>query len=220
MFDWTDESHARLRVMWEQGYHRNVIAAEIGCSPNAVSGKVHRLGYERKLTIADRKALDGPVAEQEIEPQSPPEIIPDTPPEIVPDVPAEIEPLPTVEPTLPTPVANADIIARALRRAKRPEPVNPVAAYVPHTVERITTSPFAKPVVSLRAKKWTERGPRECAYPVGDQPDRPANLECCANRAEPGKSYCSGHLSMMFPERRAREAASRAAKKEAATASA
>lgn len=199
MIDWTDEKHLRLKTMWEQGYRRQAIAAEIGCTPNAVSGKVHRRDYERKLSVAERDAIDKP-PQPEIAPQSPPEIVPASPPEIVPL--PQVEPvLPQVEPVLP-PVAKV---------RHRPVLV-PALPPVVQTVERITISQIGQKVISPRAKQWIHRGTRECAYPVGN-PDRPAHQECCGNTAVLGKPYCSGHLSVMFPERKAKEAFYRQAKR-------
>ena len=203
MIDWTDEKHLRLKTMWEQGYRRQAIAAEIGCTPNAVSGKVHRLGYKRILSVEQRDAIDTPPA-PEIEPQSPPEIAPQSPPEIAPQSPPEIIPLPQVEPVLPPPVAKL-----------RPRPVLvPIALPIVQTVERITISHIGQKVISPRAKQWIHRGARECAYPVGS-PDRPAYQESCGNTAVLGKPYCSGHLSVMYPERKAKEAFYREAKRSA-----
>lgn len=198
---WTDHDYAKLKTLWEQGYHREVIADKIGCTPNAVSGMVHRRGYERLIDVRTRRRLDTSndpqptIPEPEIAPE--PEITPEPSPapEVEPISPPEIEPLPSVEPTLPQPIA----------AKPKPKPVlRPVAtepAPVP-THERITISPYSKPVVSPKAKEWIFRGARECAYPVGD-PSRPAQQECCGNKTEPGKPYCLGHLAVMFPERKA-----------------
>lgn len=209
MFNWTDPDYVKLKTLWEQGFHRDVIAAKIGCSPNAVSGMVHRKGYERLIDARTRKLLEAQnklsteptIPEPEISPPSPePEILPEPSPapEVEPSSPPEVEPLPSVEPVLPQPIA-------AKPRPKLvPKPDTPVPTH-----ERVTMSPYAKPVVSPRAKQWFFREARECAFPVGDDHSRPAYQECCGNRTVAGKPYCAGHLAVMFPERKSVRSASK-----------
>jgi hypothetical protein len=44
---WTDERVATLKRMREDGYTFDVIAERLGCTRNAISGKVDRLGLAR-----------------------------------------------------------------------------------------------------------------------------------------------------------------------------
>jgi GcrA cell cycle regulator len=43
-FEWSDASHARLRVLWDEGHSTVRIAAMMGTTKDAVVGKAHRLG--------------------------------------------------------------------------------------------------------------------------------------------------------------------------------
>jgi len=42
-FDWTDDTIARLRVLWDEGHATAEIGRRMGISKNAVVGKAHRL---------------------------------------------------------------------------------------------------------------------------------------------------------------------------------
>ena len=46
---WTDLNISRLKILWAEGYTATVIAGELGCSRNAVIGKIHRLKLPEPL---------------------------------------------------------------------------------------------------------------------------------------------------------------------------
>lgn len=46
---WTDEKVATLKDLWEQGYSGSLIAERIGCTRNAILGKVFRLQLEQRI---------------------------------------------------------------------------------------------------------------------------------------------------------------------------
>ena len=48
------------------------------------------------------------------------------------------------------------------------------------------------------ARPWIERGPRQCAWPVGE-PDHPAEQMSCCARVHPGHRYCKHHLKIGRP---------------------
>lgn len=48
MFDWSEEATETLKRMWGDKLTSYEIAAELGCSRNAVIGKVHRLKLDRR----------------------------------------------------------------------------------------------------------------------------------------------------------------------------
>lgn len=171
---WNDAEYAILKEMWEDGYRREAIAEKIGVTPNAVSGMVHRKGYERIRTVAMRDASEKV------------------------EVPAVV-----IEAVKPVP----KIIPVETKKAPPPEkPIKLVPIVSPPKVRSIetrrwitkSTTPGVPSVESPSAKEWIYRSPRECAFPVG-QADRPARQDCCGNPTAPGKSYCSGHLEIMFP---------------------
>jgi len=45
---WTDEQVGILRRLWGDGYSASLIGLQIGCTRNAVLGKVFRLGLEKR----------------------------------------------------------------------------------------------------------------------------------------------------------------------------
>lgn len=64
-FNWTDQSVAEARKLFDQGESFGVIAAAIGCpSRNAVIGKVHRLGWARRRPKVEPKAASLPAPER------------------------------------------------------------------------------------------------------------------------------------------------------------
>lgn len=46
---WTDLNISRLKILWAEGYTATMIAGELGCSRNAVIGKIHRLKLPEPL---------------------------------------------------------------------------------------------------------------------------------------------------------------------------
>lgn len=46
---WTELNISRLKILWAEGYTATVIAGELGCSRNAVIGKIHRLKLPEPL---------------------------------------------------------------------------------------------------------------------------------------------------------------------------
>ncbi|GBR51905.1 hypothetical protein AA106555_0726 [Neokomagataea thailandica NBRC 106555] len=58
--DWTDETIARLRELWDQGLSTAEIGRQLEITKNAVVGKAHRLGLPpRPSPIRSRKNADG-----------------------------------------------------------------------------------------------------------------------------------------------------------------
>jgi hypothetical protein len=85
---------------------------------------------------------------------------------------------------------------RAGRPAEQPRPVKP---------RRRAAAPFARvlPLPKLREvavsstpKLWTERGERECAFPVGEPAEPGRQYSCCAPVDGRGE-YCAAHRGLM-----------------------
>jgi GcrA cell cycle regulator len=51
-FAWTKENVDRLKIYWSDGDTADLIADKLGCSRNAVIGKVHRLGLNKSTGVA------------------------------------------------------------------------------------------------------------------------------------------------------------------------
>ena len=54
---WNDENVARLRELWDQGLPTAQIGKLIGFTKNAVVGKAHRIGLERRPSPIRRTAV-------------------------------------------------------------------------------------------------------------------------------------------------------------------
>ena len=176
--EWSGEMLSTCKRMWEGGFRREVIADSLGVTPNAISGKVHRKGWERKKSVIERDTIDGKAPKEAL----------------------EAPPRPATAIAIITP---QEILRRAVARAKAVK--IPVPPPVKKTVEITTRNwvtkandPSLDDVESPNAKTLAFRKPNECAFPVG-QPDRPANQDYCCNRVENGRNYCGGHVKIMFP---------------------
>ncbi|MEI9890946.1 MAG: GcrA family cell cycle regulator [Caulobacteraceae bacterium] len=86
-------------------------------------------------------------------------------------------------------------------RKVNPRLVNPPPRWV-------KGGPFSKvlPLPKLREitvistpKPWTERGERECAFPVGEPTEPGGQYSCCAP-VERRRSYCAAHWKLMSLE--------------------
>lgn len=183
MKTWTDSDYAILKEMWEGGYRREVIAARLGVTPNSVSGMVHRRRYNRLRSVEERDVLENREASRACAPKSV---------------------------AVKNDVATYTKAAEIIRRFQPPpapviEMKFPSPPQKPRSIETkrwITksTTPGVEDVVSPNAKEWVYRNSlRECAFPVGTPETRPAHQFCCGNPITPGKSYCPGHLEIMFP---------------------
>ena len=60
--DWTDETIARLRSLWDEGHTTAEIGRQLGVTKNAVVGKAHRLELPARPSPIRRGAEEKPVA--------------------------------------------------------------------------------------------------------------------------------------------------------------
>ncbi len=60
MAEWTDERIALLREQWTAGNSASVCAKVLGCSRNAVIGKVHRLNLAKRISTQFARARAKP----------------------------------------------------------------------------------------------------------------------------------------------------------------
>jgi GcrA cell cycle regulator len=57
--DWTDETIARLRTLWDEGHSTAEIGRRLGITKNAVVGKAHRLALPARPSPIRRTAGEG-----------------------------------------------------------------------------------------------------------------------------------------------------------------
>jgi GcrA cell cycle regulator len=123
---WTPQRDDLLERLWKRdGLTYTAIGEQLGCSRNAVIGRVARLGWQNQGA------------------------------------------------------PRAPVVRVPQQQVPRPRPPKPGPG----------------PVASPNAKPWTERGPRECPYPV--KPDGADTLSCCNPTG--GFAYCPGHYAVMHP---------------------
>ncbi len=60
MAEWSDERIAQLRELWTAGHSASVCGKTLGCTRNAVIGKVHRLNMPKRLSTAAPRAKAKP----------------------------------------------------------------------------------------------------------------------------------------------------------------
>lgn len=57
---WNDARIERLTKLWADGVSADLIGADLGCTRNAVIGKVHRLKLKQRRTVHSRRGKPGP----------------------------------------------------------------------------------------------------------------------------------------------------------------
>lgn len=92
------------------------------------------------------------------------------------------------------------------KAGRKPAPGKPRLVKPSATAPR--GGPFSKilPLPKLREitvistpRPWTERGERECAFPVGEPAEPGRQFSCCA-KVQRGKAYCGAHWKLMTLE--------------------
>ncbi len=168
--EWTDETIARLRALWDEGHSTAEIGRRLGFSKNAVVGKAHR--------------LDLPARPSPIRP-APPGSRPRT---VVRRV---------AGPTLP-PLASTGLAAQAAPRpSAAPAPrsfgalaLKPAAAYAP-------PAPAPAPVPRLQAVAPRPYGRViTCCWPIGEPGTK--SFRFCDTASVPGKPYCAEHVELAY----------------------
>lgn len=225
--EWTDESIARLRVLWQEGLSTAEIGRRMQITKNAVVGKAHRLDLAARPSPIRKAELPSgtvpakrpptekprPVAVEPIAPVAPqpadhcaaatPEPV-DTPVR----EPVSIAASETVEPVSVEPAPDAP-------PAVEPTP-EPVAAVLPdnvlllrpdmHNPAAPDTVPAAiEPVRTVR----TQAEPREprrrgltCCWPLGEPGTK--GFHFCGGDPTPGKPYCAEHAALAYVKLRDR----------------
>jgi GcrA cell cycle regulator len=172
---WDAEMEERLKTLREQGVSKPKIAAQLGVSMGAVSGKCFRLGLllpstiEREWTEADEQQLRE-FAEKQCS-------------------------LSTIRRVMRRSSdyirERAEELGVVLFEGTR----NNVIADL-HTLQPATKPVFLAPRKTGRPSQIPTRRVIDCCWPIGE-PGAPG-FRFCGERSAPGRSYCEEHLSLAF----------------------
>ncbi|GBQ57868.1 GcrA family cell cycle regulator [Komagataeibacter swingsii] len=195
--EWTEETIARLRDLWQQGLSTAEIGRQLSVTKNAVVGKAHRLGLKPRPSPIRRaaKAAPAPTAEATVAPAA--ESTPVAPKPEVTAAPAataapapqkasaKAQAAPAAAPQ-PKPAAAAPVAEDA---APEPRP----ARAQPRTTAKSALRPVSEP---------RRRSSQSCCWPLGD-PGTPG-FHFCGATPLPGKPYCAEHAQLAYVKLRDR----------------
>ncbi|MBB2170061.1 GcrA cell cycle regulator [Gluconacetobacter aggeris] len=221
--EWTEETIARLRELWQQGLSTAEIGRQLSVTKNAVVGKAHRLGLQARPSPIRRPpasaraaesagavaptpepvaAAPAPVASP-VSPAAPVAAAAVAPQAAAPVAPVMAPVAPHVAAAAPSvaPVRQAEPAPRASGRAE-PETVAEVAPSPP--VATPSVSRPETPRASLRAvsSPAPRRSGLSCCWPLGD-PGTPG-FHFCGATPVPGKPYCAEHAQLAYVKLRDR----------------
>ena len=223
---WTDERIETLKKMWEEGHAASKIAEELGgVSRNAVIGKAHRLGLEKrpspvkadKTGKADKAGASAPAAAAKDSAKK--KKAPAAKPEAAK---TQAEPQPNEEPAS-APVAEA---AAEEAQAKEGVPLQPkVPLSARSDVDQSSTpapriqihdprpAPRPAPKKPLRPAPRSDKvkdktslldlNERICKWPIG-HPGEP-EFHFCGQKSEPGFPYCNAHCAEAYQAQQPRK---------------
>lgn len=211
---WTDERIEKLRKLWEEGHPASKIAEELGgVSRNAVIGKAHRLGLEKrpspvkgeaaKKTAAKTKkapskkaksARKDAKAEPQAEKKAAPSLQPAPPPKR-PDPVVSFEEKRNIPLSQRTDIDQSDKPAPRIpihdpRPAPKPAPPKPLRPARASEAVRDKTS-------------LLDLNERICKWPIG-HPGEP-EFHFCGKKAEPGFPYCNAHCAVAYQAQQPRK---------------
>ena len=169
---WDEKRAAKLKAMWLRDCSARQIAEELGdgVTRNAVIGKVYRLGLSRK------KLREAALAQEEARRQ---------------EEAAQKAAEPKTEPAAPL-SALGGVDYKALRLAGQPLPPQPSTNEIsPEAIAKVNE--VEKSARKLSLMELTER---TCKWPLGDPAKTP--FWFCGLPAQPGKPYCTAHVSVAF----------------------
>ncbi|MHB9878605.1 GcrA family cell cycle regulator [Pacificimonas sp. ICDLI1SI03] len=220
---WTEDRIAILSKLWEEGHPASKIAEELGgVSRNAVIGKAHRLGLEKRpspVKTDSKPAPDKAKAEAKpvkAEPPKPPRPEPQAAP-----APAPVD--------VAASVAAPDLQSADFEEAEDGEDDIPIVPKVPLSarsdVDQSTTAapriqihdprpaPRPAPKKPLRPARISEAvkdktslldlNERTCKWPIGHPGE--AEFHFCGDKSEPGFPYCNAHCAIAYQAPQARK---------------
>ncbi len=212
--EWTEETIARLRELWEQGLSTAEIGRTLGFTKNAVVGKAHRLQLPaRPSPIRQKKAAGSEsTGTAEVQPAATPAVeekkdvqvaaVAETPAAVTPEAKAvEAAPKIVVPPAAPVVDTAASVVKET--------PASPAVAAA--EAKPAEAAPKAKPAARASTRSALRsvsidpepkrRGP-SCCWPLGD-PGTPG-FHFCGATPLPGKPYCAEHAQIAYVKLRDR----------------
>jgi GcrA cell cycle regulator len=167
--EWTEETIARLRELWDEGHSTAEIGRRMGISKNAVVGKAHRLNLEGRPSPIRR---EGDAEPQPVSVRR--RVTGPTLPPLTAALPATL-PLAAAPDSAPAPVPAPPPVPRPAAVAARAEMAKPQLV-VPVPVRPVRT--------------------HSCCWPLGDPGTR--SFRFCDAGATQGKPYCAEHAAIAY----------------------
>ncbi|WP_408887894.1 GcrA family cell cycle regulator [Novacetimonas maltaceti] len=187
--EWTEETIARLRDLWQQGLSTAEIGRQLSVTKNAVVGKAHRLGLKPRPSPIRRGAKAEKAADKAA--QAPAASAPAAQPAVV-----EVSVAAVSVAVASAPVASSAPAApaAAAQEEARPAPKAP-RKVTPTRAERAAAARAA-------ANPPRRRSSQSCCWPLGD-PGTPG-FHFCGATPLPGKPYCAEHAQLAYVKLRDR----------------
>lgn len=190
--EWTEETIARLRDLWQQGLSTAEIGRQLSVTKNAVVGKAHRLGLKPRPSPIRRAAKATPPADAgtQAAPVAPPAAVaPKKEAAAVPVVAA-----PSAPEKEPAPVKAA--VAAPEPKAATPAPAAEPAAEAPAARPARAPARAAARAALRPVSEPRRRSSQSCCWPLGD-PGTPG-FHFCGATPLPGKPYCAEHAQLAY----------------------
>ncbi|MBZ6379707.1 hypothetical protein B5C34_15110 [Pacificimonas flava] len=226
---WTDERIDTLKKMWEEGHPASKIADELGgVSRNAVIGKAHRLGLEKRPSPvkADKAAAAAPqpaaekpkkakkkkakaekASAKEAKTAEAPESAPsevDAEAASAPAYPSD-EPAPGEDSSLPiqprVPLSKRNDVDQSSTPAPRIQIHDPRPAPRPAPKKPLRPAPRSEKVKDKTS--LLDLNERICKWPIG-HPGEP-EFHFCGEKSEPGFPYCNRHCAEAYQAQQPRK---------------
>ncbi|GCE90635.1 hypothetical protein MSKU15_2236 [Komagataeibacter diospyri] len=200
--EWTEETIARLRDLWQQGLSTAEIGRQLSVTKNAVVGKAHRLGLKPRPSPIRRaaKVVPAPAAAavETTASSAATESTPAPPKSEVTAAPvATATPVPEKAPAkaqaAPAPAQQAKPVAAAPAVAEDGPPVPRATRAQPRATAKSALRPVSEP---------RRRSSQSCCWPLGD-PGTPG-FHFCGATPLPGKPYCAEHAQLAYVKLRDR----------------
>ncbi|AZV38823.1 GcrA cell cycle regulator [Komagataeibacter xylinus] len=187
--EWTEETIARLRDLWQQGLSTAEIGRQLSVTKNAVVGKAHRLGLKPRPSPIRRAAKVTPPADAATQ-AAPVAAAPAVAPKKE-AAPAPVVAAPSVPEKAPAPV-------KASVAVPAPKAATPAAAEpAPEAAARPARAPARAARAALRpVSEPRRRSSQSCCWPLGD-PGTPG-FHFCGATPLPGKPYCAEHAQLAY----------------------